>query len=119
MKLILTPPVGDADSPSEMGRISLRADFSVILELNFHLICPSYGEVTIRTASYYHILDGKADIIEWYKGSGLRPYLQALNEKEQKEFLADLENIIDRSYQQLDDGKVFLIMPRLFFIPRK
>ena len=75
--------------------------------------------LTIWTTDYYHIMDCKDDIIEWYRGSGLRPYLQSLNEKEQEAFLADLKNIIDENYKLLKDGKVFMIMPRLFFIAKK
>lgn len=50
------------------------------------MIDKDFQEITIWETDYYHILNSKSDIIEWYKGSGLRPYLQALNEKEQEAF---------------------------------
>ena len=78
-----------------------------------------FSEVTIWRTDYYHLIDSKNMVIEWYKGSGLRPYLSALDEKEQKEFIADLSEIIEKEYHPLDDGQLFLIMPRLFFIAKK
>lgn len=58
-------------------------------------------------------------VLEWYRGSGLRPYLALLDEGERAEFLNDLQKIINKEYALLDDGNVFLIMPRLFFIAGK
>ncbi len=84
----------------------------------YNTLTKKFGNVTIWQSNYYHIVD-KSMVIEWYKGSGLRPYLGLLNENEQKEFLNDLQTIIDEEYSLLDDGKVFLIMPRLFFIAEK
>jgi len=85
----------------------------------YNKLSKKFSDVTIWTADYYHILNSKADIIEWYKGSGLRPYLYALNETEKELFLNDLNNVIKEQYHTLEDGKVFLIIPRLFIIAKK
>lgn len=85
----------------------------------YNELIKKFKSVTIWTTNYYHILDRKEDIIEWYKGSGLRPYLHSLTENEKELFLNDLTNIINEKYHTLDDGKVFLIMPRLFLIAIK
>ena len=58
-------------------------------------------------------------VLEWYRGSGLRPYLERLTEAERTLFLADLTAQIEREYPLLADGKVFLTMPRLFFLARR
>lgn len=78
-----------------------------------------FQDISIWETDYYHILQERKDVIEWYRGSGLRPYLAALSGQEQEEFIRDLSGAIDRSYPLLDDGRVFLVMPRLFFIARK
>ena len=85
----------------------------------YNELMKKFKKVTIWTTDYYHILDSKEDILEWYKGSGLRPYIQALSETEQKLFLVDIKKMIYEKYQSLEDGKTFLIMPRLFFIANK
>lgn len=94
---------------------------------NFYYLTPSqyynalikqFGRVNMWRSDYYHTV-GKEKVLEWYKGSGLRPYLALLEQNEQKEFLNDLQSIINKEYAALDDGNVFLIMPRLFFIAKK
>ncbi|MGN0538655.1 MAG: methyltransferase domain-containing protein [Candidatus Fimenecus sp.] len=94
---------------------------------NFHNLSPDgyyntlikrFNKVNIWRSDYYHTV-GKELVIEWYKGSGLKPYLDLLDENEQIEFLNDLQLIINTNYSTLDDGNVFLIMPRLFFIAEK
>ena len=84
----------------------------------YNALIGKFKQVTMWQSNYYHIVD-RSMVLEWYKGSGLRPYLAALREKEQEEFLQDLQDIIDQEYSVLKDGNVFLIMPRLFFIAEK
>lgn len=84
----------------------------------YNTLSKKFKKIAMWQTDYYHIVD-RSMIIEWYKGSGLRPYLASLNEKEQKEFLNDLQKIINKEYSLLADGKIFLIMPRLFFIAEK
>ena len=78
-----------------------------------------FSDVTMWQTNYHHIVDSRSMVLEWYKGSGLRPYLSALSETEQTEFLADLSELIEREYKLLADGKLFLVMPRLFFTAKK
>lgn len=54
-------------------------------------------------------------VIEWYKGSGLRPYLDMLSESEQSDFIDDLLSELKSVFPLQADGKVILKMPRLFF----
>lgn len=84
----------------------------------YNALIKKFDTVEMWQTDYYHIV-GKDMVIEWYKGSGLRPYLALLDEKEQAEFISDLQEIINREYSVLDDGNVFLIMPRLFFVAKK
>lgn len=58
-------------------------------------------------------------MIEWYKGSGLRPYLDSLSEEKRPEFLADLNEIISENFPRRANGSIILKMPRLFFTAKK
>lgn len=87
-------------------------------EQYYNVLIKKFKSIVMWKSDYYHVVD-KEMILEWYKGSGLRPYLEMLDGNEQSEFLADLQKIINKEYTLLDDGKLFLIMPRLFFIARK
>lgn len=77
-----------------------------------------FKNVTVWRTDYYHTVK-REDVVEWYKGSGLRPYLERLSKSESEEFLSDLQNIINKEYSFLCDDNVFLVMPRLFFTARK
>lgn len=93
--------------------------FNLNEEGYYNELIKKFSEVTIWTTDYYHILPDKKSIIEWYLGSGLRPYLDILSDEEKTLFLNDLEDVIIKNYKALEDNRVFLIMPRLFFIAKR
>lgn len=69
--------------------------------------------------TYYHIVSSHNAVLDWYKGTGLKPYLDALNSCEQNEFLSELSEIIKSNYPVQADGNIILKMPRLFFVSEK
>lgn len=73
--------------------------------------------VDIWRTTYYHPLPGGAGAVtEWFKGSGLRPFLDPLDAVERSTFLARYETAIGQFYPALPDGTVLLPFPRLFFV---
>lgn len=71
----------------------------------------------IWRTTYYHSLPGGASaIVEWFKGTGLRPYIALLNDEGRASFLAKVEEEIAKAYPLLDDGNVLLPFPRLFIV---
>lgn len=95
---------------------------------NFHNLLPEeYYDLFLALncdfemwqTSYYHIIDDFKGIIEWYRGSGLRPYLDRLSQSEQENLISDLLDGLKDYYTMQVDGKVLLKMPRLFFVLRK
>jgi len=64
---------------------------------------------------YYHPLAGPADIVEWMKGTALRPILTALTEMEGAQFLDELSERIAPDYPQGREGVLFPFR-RLFFV---
>ncbi|WP_293308101.1 trans-aconitate 2-methyltransferase [Pedobacter sp. UBA5917] len=76
--------------------------------------------IDIWRTTYFHPLQGGAKaIIEWLKGTGLRPYLNALNENKQLSFLDKYEEELSKAYHIFDDGTVLLPFPRLFIVAVK
>jgi trans-aconitate 2-methyltransferase len=54
--------------------------------------------------------------VEWFKGSGLLPFLTPLGEAEQRAFLDCYHAAVARAYPALRDGTVLLPFSRLFIV---
>jgi trans-aconitate 2-methyltransferase len=55
-------------------------------------------------------------VVEWFKGSALRPFLAGLDGAEQQAFLQRYRDEIAHAYPALADGTVLLPFPRLFIV---
>lgn len=58
-------------------------------------------------------------IIEWYIGTGLRPYLFALNTKEQHEFEEEILCALTKTYPVQLNEEIIFRFHRLFIIANK
>jgi trans-aconitate 2-methyltransferase len=65
--------------------------------------------------TYIHVLTGENPVLEWFKGSALRPLLPALTADEQAEFLRELGERFRSAYPS-SRGVTLLPFPRLFFV---
>lgn len=72
-----------------------------------------------RTTYYVPLAGGVGDIVEWFKGSALRPYLQALTPSDAERYLAEYTEALSAAYPLSPDGSVLLPFPRLFMVARK
>lgn len=81
----------------------------------YDILCEKASSFDMWQTTYYHTVDGAKGVLSWYSGSGLRPYLDALADDEQAEFLTELEKNINSLYPVRANGKLILKMPRLFF----
>ena len=66
---------------------------------------------------YCHQLDGYEGLLEWYRGTGMRPYLEALPDKEvRRAFEMRFLEKISAAHALEPDGKLLFWFRRLFFI---
>ena len=72
-------------------------------------------EVDLWETTYYHRLARPGDVVEWIKGSALRPVLTRLEARDAEAFLAAYTARIERLYPAGPHG-VLLPYPRLFFV---
>jgi len=83
----------------------------------YGILKPVCRRVDIWRTTYHHVLkNGAAGIVEWFKGSGLRPYLARLDETRREAFLARYQAEVAENYPALADGSVLLPFPRLFLV---
>jgi trans-aconitate 2-methyltransferase len=64
-------------------------------------------EVDAWETTYVHILTGEDPVLEWYKGSGLRPVLAALDAEQAGDFLAEYGTKVRQAYPPSPFGTIF------------
>jgi trans-aconitate 2-methyltransferase len=83
----------------------------------YDILQPLVSRLFLWETEYYHILDGPRAILEWFRGTGLRPYLAALNSDDQKHlFEKRLVERFAQLYPRQRDGCVLFPFRRLFII---
>ena len=66
---------------------------------------PMRRNVDVWRTTYFHPLAGARAIVEWVKGTGLRPFIDPLEESEREAFLARYEEAIAKAYPAGPDGR--------------
>ncbi len=75
------------------------------------------ARIDLWYTDYMHVMESPAAIVEWYKGTGLRPFLDALpSDNHRERFLAAYLKGIRPYYPPQADGKVLFPFRRLFLV---
>jgi trans-aconitate 2-methyltransferase len=87
------------------------------LPFYYDVLAPLAKSVDFWETEYLHVLPDAAGIVEWYKGTGLRPFLDLLgNDAERSEFTKEYLQRIAVEYPQRADGRVIFPFRRLFMV---
>ena len=92
--------------PKQYGRANVYYD----------ILAPRSTRLDIWSTVYYHVVDSHQDIIEWIRGTQMRPLLGRLDEAQGTEFMADVLAEICLAYKPQTDGKILMPFKRLFFV---
>ena len=84
----------------------------------YRMLAPVAAQVDIWETTYLHVLEGDNPVVEWTKGTALRPYLDALEEAERAAFLAAYAARIAAAYPRQPDGRTLLPFRRIFIVAR-
>src|SRR5262245_4553113 len=86
----------------------------------YDVLAPHAAHLDIWQTEYQHVMPNAEAIVEWYKGSGLRPFLEAMDtDVERAKFLEEYTERIRAAYQARPDGRVLFPFLRLFVVAYK
>ena len=80
------------------------------------ILAPHVSRLDIWETEYLHALEGDNPVVEWTRGSALKPLLDRLEEPERSGFLAEYSARIARAYPPRPDGRTLFPFRRLFIV---
>lgn len=81
-----------------------------------HLLAPFCPRPDIRETIWWHVLPSLDDVLNWLRGTTLRPVLGALDADAANAFLADLREALDPMLARTARGEILFPFPRLFVL---
>jgi trans-aconitate 2-methyltransferase len=100
-------PAGLARTP-----VALPEDYLDILETTAH-------PVDLWSTDYFHRLEGPSPVLEWTRGTTLRPILEVLAPAERERFLDAYGERLAEAYPPRADGTTLFPFRRLFLLARR
>ena len=85
----------------------------------YDLLSQFSNSIDMWETTYMHILEGQNPVVEWTKGTMIRPLLDNLTEEEGSAFLKSYTEKVARAYPRRSDGKTVLPFKRLFILAVK
>jgi trans-aconitate 2-methyltransferase len=85
-------------------------------EWYYDLLAPLSRSVEIWQTEYLHALSGDRPVVEWLKGTWLRPFLAALDPESAPAFEAEYARQMDAAYPKRADGRTLFPFRRLFVV---
>jgi trans-aconitate 2-methyltransferase len=82
-------------------------------------LTPLARDVDMWETRYWHVLDGEDPVVEWVKGTGMRPFLDRLAADDRAGFLDAYAHAIRDHYPRRPDGRTLYPFPRLFIVAVK
>jgi trans-aconitate 2-methyltransferase len=114
---------GNYDAPQHRILRKMAASLKVAawhaydLDFYYDLLAPLASRLDLWATQYLHIMAGPEAIVEFYKGTALRPYLEALPGPEERErFTAEYLEAIRPLFPARLDGRVLFPFRRIFLV---
>ena len=97
--------------PRKYNNLTTAEYYDVLSDISY--------DFEIWETTYCHRMPSYESIIEWYKGTGLRPYLEQLTEYDANDFVNDVYIELKQRYKIQRNGEILFRFPRLFFTVKK
>ncbi|WP_182085131.1 trans-aconitate 2-methyltransferase [Aureimonas sp. ME7] len=82
-------------------------------------LAPLAAETDVWTTIYDHPMDSAEAITQWFSSTGLKPFLDPLDDPMRALFADRYTRGIERLYPRRADGRRLLAFPRLFLVARR
>ena len=104
-------PIGDA-----VVLAAVRRKWVEDAEVYYDLLHPLGQRLDIWETEYLQVLTGDDPVLEWVKGTGLRPILNGLGEADRRVFLDGYRRALRDAYPQRAGGQTLYPFRRLFIV---
>lgn len=109
-----------AESDKWKHKITIpRLFYTLTEEEYFCILSELSNDFRIWETTYFHDMPSHKSIVEWYKGTGMRPFLEQLNDVDKIEFEYDVLSETAKIYPIQNNNHIIFRFPRLFFTARK
>ena len=98
---------------------SPRIFYTLTPEKYFDLLSELFEDFSIWETTYCHRMPSHQSILEWYRGTGLRPYLAALSPEDAAALEADVLRELQQAYPIQKNGEILFRFPRFFLTATK
>lgn len=87
------------------------------LDFYYDTLEPHAARLDLWASEYWHVMPGVEAIVEFYKGTGLRPYLETIGAAEERErFLAEYLEKLKPEFPPQSNGAVLFPLRRIFIV---
>ncbi len=107
-----------AADPRWSGRLAGVERIAILSEADYYDLLSADCEVDIWSTRYLHVLEGEDAVLEWTRGTSLRPYLERLGD-DAGEFEAAFAARLRTAYPRRQDGTTLMPFARLFIVARR
>ena len=91
--------------------------YSHKLDYYYDILSASAQWLDLWATDYLQIVPEVEDIVAWYKGTGLRPYLECIpEERPQREFLEEYKSRLSAVYRKSNGGGIPFLFRRIFIV---
>lgn len=79
-------------------------------------LTPEAQSIEAWETTDYLMLDGEHAVLEWMKGTALRPFLAVIDAEEAGQFLQQLADRLTKAYPRRSDGRTLFPFRRIYFV---
>lgn len=99
----------------DFSSLSLQPNTTLTCEEYFDLLASLTPRFDIWETVYYHPMPSVEAMVEWMKGARLRPYLNALSEKDAQALVTEITEKASKAYTPQKNGEILFKFRRCFF----